>query len=85
MLKLKPFYFGYIMRRQGSLEKTMMLGKTEGNRKRRPNVRWNDSIKGATDTILQEVSRAVEDRILWTSLIHRVAKRQGHTTHTQYT
>lgn len=63
------------MRRQGCLEKTMMLGKIEGSRKRgRPNIRGTDSIKEATGISLQKLSKAAEDRTLWTSLIHRVAK-----------
>ena len=75
MIKLRLSYFGHIMRRQDSLEKTIMLGKVEGSRKRgRPNMRWIDSIEEAIGMSLQELSRAVEDRTLWTSLIHRVAR-----------
>ena len=52
-----------------------MLGKVEGSRKRgRPNMRWIDSIKEAIGMSLQKLSRAVEDRRLWTSLIHRVTR-----------
>ena len=45
MIKLRLYFFGHIMKRQDSLEKTVMLGKVEGSRKRRPNMRWIDSIK----------------------------------------
>ena len=63
MIKLRLSYFGHIMRRQDSLEKTIMLGRAEGSRKRgRPNMRWIDSIKEAIGMSLQELSRAVEDR-----------------------
>lgn len=65
MTKLKLFYFGPIMRKQGSLEKTIMSEKIEGGGKgRRSNRRWPDSIKEATGVSLQEPSRAVEDRTL---------------------
>ena len=78
MIKLRLSYFGHIMRRQDSLEKTIMLGKVEGSRKRgRPNMRWIDSIKAAMGIGLQDLSRAVEDRTLWTSLIHRVTRTQS--------
>ena len=53
----------------------LMLGRTEGSRKRgRPNMRWTDFIKEATGMSLQELSRAVEDRALWMSLIQRIAR-----------
>ena len=72
-------YFGHIMRRQGSLEKTIMLGKTEGSRKRgRPHMRWIDFIEEAIGMRLQELSRAVEDRTSWTALIHMVSRSQNH-------
>lgn len=57
------------------MEKTTLWRKIEGSRKRgRSNKRWSDSIKEATGVSPQELSRAVEDRILWTSLIHRAAR-----------
>ena len=63
MLKLRLSYFGDIMRRQDSLEKTIMLGKVEGRMKRGPlNMRCFDSLKEAAGFSLQELSRAVEDR-----------------------
>ena len=75
MIKLRLSYFGHIMRRQDSLEKTIMPGKVEGSTKRgRPNMRWIDSIKEAIGMSLQKLSRVVEDRALWT-LIHRVPWR----------
>lgn len=77
MTKLKLSYFGPIMRKQGPLEKTVMLGKIEGGGKGRSNRRWTDSIKEATGVSLQEPSRAVEDRTLWTSLTHRVVGSQS--------
>ena len=62
---LRLSYLGHIMRRQDSLEKTKMLAKAEGSRKRgRPNMRWIDSIKEATDMSLQELNWAAEDRTL---------------------
>ena len=68
----------HVMRRQDSSEKTTMLGKVEGSRKGgRPNRRWIDSIKKARGMSAQELSRAVEDRTLWTSLIHRVARSRS--------
>ena len=70
--KLKLSYLRYIMRRQGSLEKTTILGKMEGSRKRgRPNMRWTDSIQAAIGIVVQEQSGVDEDRTLWISLIHK--------------
>ena len=77
MLKLRLSCFGHIMRRQDSLEKTIMLGKVKGSRKGGgPNMRWSDSLKEPTGLCLQELRRAVEDRTIWKSLIHRVILRQ---------
>ena len=70
MTTLKLSCFGHIMRRQGSLEKTTMLGRIESSRKRgRPNMRWIESKKEATGMSLQKLSRVVEDRTLWATLI----------------
>ena len=81
MTKLRLSSFGHTMRRQGSLEKTIMIGKIEGGRKRgRPSVRWGDSIKEAIGWSLQELSRAAEDRTLQMSPIDRVAS-VAHNTH----
>ena len=61
--KLRLSSFGHIVRRQDALEKTIMLGKVESNRKRgRPNTRWTSSLREAPGLGLQELSRAVEDR-----------------------
>lgn len=75
MTSLKPSCFWYIMRRQGSLEQTIMLGPIESSREGGgPNARWMDSIKETVGTRLQEPQHPAEDRALWTSLIHRVAR-----------
>ena len=72
MLKLRVPYFGYIMRRKDSLEKTM-LGRVKDSRKRgRPNTRWTDSLKEATGLNLEELSRGTDDRTFWRSFIHRL-------------
>ena len=74
MTKPKLSYFGHTIIVQGALEKTIMLGKREGSRKReRPNMRCAHSIKEGTGVSLQQLSRAV-DRRLWTSLIHSVTR-----------
>ena len=63
MTKLKLSYFGYIMRKQNSFEKTKLVGKIEGSRKRgRANMRWIDSVKESIGMSLQALSRTVEDR-----------------------
>ena len=68
MLKLRLPYFGYVLRRQDSLEKTVILAKVEGRRKRgRLNTRWIHSLKEVTGLSLQELSRADEDRMFWRS------------------
>ena len=78
MIKLRLSSSGHIMRRQDSLEKIIMLGKAEGSRKRgRPNMRGVDSKKEAIGRSLQKLHRAVEDKTLRTSFIHRVARSQS--------
>ena len=78
MTKLKLSYLRHIMRRQGSLEKMIILEKIEGSRKRgRPNIRWIDSIKEAIGMNLQELSWTTEDRTLCISLIGGVARSQS--------
>lgn len=73
MTKAKVPYFGHIMRRHASLEKTIVLGKMGGSKKSgRPNTRWIGSIKEGIDRALQDLSRAVEGRTLWASLTHRL-------------
>ena len=72
MLKLKLQYFGHLMRRVDSLEKTLMLGKTEGRRRRgRQRMRWLD---GITDSMDMGLGRLWDDREAWHAVIHGVAK-----------
>ena len=75
MLMLKLQYFGHLMRRTNMLEKTLMLGKIEGRRRRgRQRMRWLDSITASVDMNLSKLREVVEDRGAWHARVHGVAE-----------
>ena len=84
MLKLKLQYFGHLMRTADSLEKTLMLGKTEGRRRREfQRMGWLDGTTDSMDMILRKLREMVKDREAWRAAAHGFTKSQTHSNNKQ--